>query len=92
MTIPELVERSERRLAELQREIDLLLEGADQGLAATSIGRRRAARAQRSGRQTVPTRASPRRGRGRAAAQRRRKPAAVLALARELDAGLRNRP
>jgi hypothetical protein len=95
MTIPELVERIEQRLAELQQEVGRL-RAADEALAATSTGSAVGGPAseprslQRWDRQTASP-ATPRRGRGRASARRGSKPAAVLALARELDAGLRNR-
>lgn len=92
MTIPEFAERHRATPRRLQREIDLL-QAADEAFTATSIGPAAAeSRAAALDGQTVPTRAGPRRGRGRAAAQRRRKPAAVLALDRELEAGLRNCP
>jgi len=89
MTISELAERIEQHIADLQEEIDLL-KAVNEALAATSNGL--AAAEPRLDWQTAPTQASPRRGRGGAVAKRRRKPAAVLALAHELDAALRNRP
>ena len=91
MTIPELAERIEERLAELQQEI-VRLQAADDALAAT---RTNAAAAQPT---LDPRRSKPRYrvsrpdSSTRAAARRASKPAAVLALARELDAGLRNSP
>ena len=95
MTIPELAERIEQRLAELQQKIGRL-QAADQAVAATRI---EAAVAVTAADPRPPQPASPRHptepptaAPDHAAARRASKPAAVLALTRELDAGLRNRP
>ena len=97
MTIPELAERIEGRLAALQHEIDRL-QAANEALATT---RADAAEAGPAADPRAPQRALEppafdpvirARAHDQAAARRASKPAAVLALARELDAGLRNRP
>jgi hypothetical protein len=97
VTIPELAERIEERLGELRHEI-IRLHAANEALAST--------RTDAAAAQPVPDLRAParklelpmrdpgrrRRAPNEAVARRGSKPAAVLALARELDAGLRNRP
>ena len=97
MTIPELAERIEQRLAELQQETGRL-QAADEALAATGTrsGVAETGPEPRSPQdeklQAGSSRATARHGRGRGSARAHPKPEAALALARELDAGLRNRP
>jgi len=97
MTISELAERIEQRLVELQQEIGRL-RAADEALAATgtasAVVERRAdpPSPQHHNPQAQSARATPRREDGRRSTRHSAKPTAVLALARELDAGLRNRP
>ncbi len=97
MTIPELAERIEGRLAELQQEI-VGLQEADEALAATRTDAAAAEPApnprspQRALELPAPDRTSRRRAPDHPAARRASKPPAVLALALELDAGRRNRP
>ncbi len=97
MTIPELAERIEGRLAELQEEI-VRLRSADEVLAADRTDAAAAAPAP-DPRAPEPAlelpvfdRVSRRCAPEQAAARGASKPSAVRALARELDAGLRNRP
>ncbi len=97
MTIPELAERIEGRLVEMQQEIVRLQEAAE-ALAAnrTDAVAAEPAPHPRSPRRALelpaPDRTSRRRAPDHPAARRASKPHAVLALALELDAGLRNRP
>ena len=97
MTPSELAERIEARLAGLEQEISRL-QAAEQVLAAT---RPQAVAAEPAPQPRSPEpaqqpsardRASRRRAPDNAAARRASTPAPVLALSRELDAGLRNRP
>lgn len=96
MTIPELAERIEGRLAELQKEI-VRLQAADEVLAANRTDAAAAEPApdphapERALELPVFDRATRRREPDQAAARRAAKPAVVLGLAREMDAGLRNR-
>jgi hypothetical protein len=93
MTIAELTKRIEHRLALVQQEI-LRLQAAADALdeAPTSAVRSARVHGPRSGGHRSPRR-GPARARPprRSAAGRKRKSAALAALARELDAGLRNR-
>ena len=95
VTIPELAERIEERLGELRHEI-IRLQAVNEGLASTRTDAavRSPFRARPLGRPRLPARDPGRRRRGPndAVARRGSQPTAVLALARELDAGLRNRP
>jgi len=97
MTVSELAERIEARLAGLEQEMSRL-QAAEQVLAAT---RPQAVAAEPAPQPRSPEpaqqpsardRASRRRAPDNAAARRASTPAPVLALSRELDAGLRNRP
>jgi hypothetical protein len=90
MTIVELADRIEERVRAVREEIARLQDARD---ALTDAGKAPAPPA------IVTTSSTPRRRAGRApaaaldqrAADRRPRPAAVVALARELDAGLRTR-
>ena len=97
MTISELAERIEDRLSDLQLEISRL-QAAEQVLAAPrpqAVAAEPAPqlRSPEPGQEhPAPDRTSRRYAQDHAAARRASKPDAVLALTRELDAGLRNRP
>ena len=95
MTIAELTGRIEQRLALVQQEILRLQAAADalDGAPTSAAGSARV-HGPRSGGRRSPERApgpavarTPR----RSVAGRNRKPAALVSMARELDAGLRNR-
>jgi len=95
MTLDDLTGRVEQRLAVVEEEI-LRLQAAADALDGGSIPASGSARARGA---SSPARRPPTRAPARAAARvprrsvagRDRQPGAVVALARELDAGLRNR-
>ena len=97
MAMAALAERIEERLAELQQEIGRL-QAAEHALAATRTQAVAAEPAPQprspepAQERPAPDRVSRRRAPDHAAARPASKPAVVLALSRELDAGLRNRP
>jgi len=95
MTIAELTGRIEQRLALVHEEILRLQAAADalDGASTSGAGSPRM-RGPRSGGRRPPVRApgpEAARAAGQSAAERDLRPGSVAALARELDAGLRNR-
>jgi len=97
MTIPELAERIDQRVAALQQEIERL-EGAKRALAQSSArpaGIKHSSAppsARRRGRRAHTRSGAARKSAGTIAPnQRRPKPAATKSMFRELDAGLRTR-
>ena len=96
MTIPELAERIDQRVAVLQQEIGRL-EAARKALAQSSKGPALTTRVsepsvrRRGGRARTPTGAGRQPGRTPLPDRRGLKPAAARSLFRELDTGLRTR-